>query len=53
MAAYLIVSETITDPSRFSRYVRSVDPVVVRRGWWRLAHRTSWRMRSRWSGLWC
>ncbi len=32
MAAYLIVSETITDPSRFSQYVKSVDPVITRRG---------------------
>ncbi len=32
MAAYLIVSETITDPSRFSRCVNTVDPVIIRRG---------------------
>jgi len=32
VAAYLIVYETITDPSRFSRYVKSVDPVITRRG---------------------
>jgi len=32
VAAYLIVYETITDPSRFSRYVKSVDPVIIRRG---------------------
>jgi uncharacterized protein (DUF1330 family) len=32
VAAYLIVYETITDPSRFSRYVENVDPVITRRG---------------------
>ncbi len=32
MAAYLIVYETITDPSKFSQYVKSVDPVISRRG---------------------
>jgi uncharacterized protein (DUF1330 family) len=32
VAAYLIVYETVTDPSRFSRYVKSVDPVITRRG---------------------
>jgi len=32
VAAYLIVYETITDTSRFSRYVKSVDPVILRRG---------------------
>ncbi len=32
MAAYLIVYETITDPSRFSQYVKTVDPVITRRG---------------------
>ncbi len=32
MAAYLIVYETVTDASRFSRYVTSVDPVIIRRG---------------------
>lgn len=32
MAAYLIVYETITDPSRFLQYVKTVDPVLARRG---------------------
>jgi uncharacterized protein (DUF1330 family) len=32
VAAYLIVYETVTDPSRFSGYVKSVDPVITRRG---------------------
>ncbi len=32
MAAYLIVYETITDPSRFLQYVKTVDPVITRRG---------------------
>jgi len=32
MAAYLIVYETVTDPSKFSQYVKSVDPVITRRG---------------------
>ncbi len=32
MAAYLIVYETITDPSKFAQYVKSVDPVIIRRG---------------------
>ena len=32
MAAYLIVYETVTDPSKFSQYVKSVDPVIIRRG---------------------
>jgi uncharacterized protein (DUF1330 family) len=32
VAAYLIVYETITDPSRFSQYVKTVDPVITRRG---------------------
>jgi uncharacterized protein (DUF1330 family) len=32
VAAYLIVYETVTDPSKFSQYVKSVDPVIIRRG---------------------
>ncbi len=32
MAAYLIVYETITDPSRFLQYVKTVDPLINRRG---------------------
>jgi len=32
VTAYLIVDETVTDPSRFSRYVKSVDPVIIRWG---------------------
>ncbi len=32
MAAYLIVYETITDLSKFSQNVKSVDPVIIRRG---------------------
>jgi uncharacterized protein (DUF1330 family) len=32
VAAYLIVSETISNPSRFSQYVKTVDPVIIR-GW--------------------
>jgi uncharacterized protein (DUF1330 family) len=32
VAAYLIVYETITDPSRFLQYVKTVDPVITRRG---------------------
>jgi uncharacterized protein (DUF1330 family) len=28
----MIVSETIRDPSRFSRYLKTVDPVIIRRG---------------------
>ncbi len=32
MPAYLIVYETITDPSKFSQYVKTVDPVLTRRG---------------------
>ncbi len=32
MAAYLIVYETITDPSKFLQYVKTVDPVIIRRG---------------------
>jgi len=42
VTAYLIVDETVTDPSRFSRYVKSVDPVIIRWGGRlvALAHRT-------------
>jgi uncharacterized protein (DUF1330 family) len=32
MAAYLIVYETITDQSKFLQYVKTVDPVITRRG---------------------
>ncbi len=32
MAAYLIVYETITDTARFLQYVKTVDPIIVRRG---------------------
>jgi uncharacterized protein (DUF1330 family) len=32
MTAYLIVYEAITDPSRFLQYVKTVDPVITRRG---------------------
>ncbi len=32
MAAYLIVYETITDQSQFLQYVKTVDPVITRRG---------------------
>jgi uncharacterized protein (DUF1330 family) len=28
----MIVYETITDPSRFLQYVKTVDPVIIRRG---------------------
>ncbi len=32
MPAYLIVYETITDSSKFLRYIKTVDPVIIRRG---------------------
>jgi uncharacterized protein (DUF1330 family) len=32
MAAYLIVYETITDQPKFLQYVKTVDPVITRRG---------------------
>lgn len=32
MAAYLIVYDTITDPVRFERYGRAVEPVIIRQG---------------------
>jgi uncharacterized protein (DUF1330 family) len=32
MAAYLIVYDTVTDPSKFLQYVKAVDPVIIRRG---------------------
>jgi uncharacterized protein (DUF1330 family) len=32
MSAYLIVYETITDQPKFLQYVKTVDPVITRRG---------------------